>query len=244
MAREADLILICTKSWQLGGVAQQLAAHLDPKTIVLPLQNGADNAERLGEILPQAQVLGGLCKIVSKIERPGVIDHFTFMPEIVFGELSGEMSTRGKKLQETFEAAGIKSVCSANIRRDIWLKFLFIASISGLGALTRSVLGVMREDDYLRKKIEETGQEIIKVGQAQGVEIFEEDLELIFSMIDKGDFQTTMSMQRDVMEGRPSELENFNGYVVAQGKELDIPTPVNAFIYRSLRPLERAARGL
>jgi 2-dehydropantoate 2-reductase len=239
----AELILFCTKSWQLDEVARSIQPFLKEGAVVLPLQNGADNASRLKEILLPGAVLGGLCKIVSKIESPGVIDHFTFVPEIVFGELSGQVSDRARKIKEIFDQAGFKNRLSENIERDIWLKFLFIASISAMGTLTRSVLGVMREDPFIRSKIRETALEIVAVGQALGVDLFDEDLERTFDMIDNGDYDTTMSLQRDMMEGRPSELENFNGFIVKKGDSLGIDTPVNDFIYFTLLPMEKRARS-
>ncbi len=238
----AELVLFCTKSWQLDAVAESIRPHMTKGTVVLPLQNGADNAARLKKILPADSVLGGLCKIVSKIESPGVIDHFSFEPEIVFGELSGQVSDRARRIKEVFDDAGFKSTLSENIQRDIWLKFLFIASISAMGTLTRSVLGVMREDGFIRSKIRETAQEIVAVGQALGVDLFDADIDLAFDMIDRGDYDTTMSLQRDMMEGRPSELENFNGFIVKKGDALGIETPVNDFIYFTLLPMERRAR--
>lgn len=240
----ADLVLLGTKSWQIEEVGASIEPYIDEEAVVLPLQNGADNAERLLRILPSSHVIGGLCKIVSKIESPGVIDHFTFVPEIVFGELDGELSARCHKIKSAFDRAGFKNKLSENIQRDIWLKFLFITSISALGALTRSVLGVMREDPFLRKKIVESGAEIIEVGKRQGVHIGHNDMEIILDMIDRGEFDTTMSLQRDMMEGRPSELENFNGYIVRKGDELEIDTPINDFIFYSLLPMEKKSRGL
>jgi len=242
--RGADLVMLCTKSWQIDDVGASIMPFLDDKTIVLPLQNGADNAERLLEILPSKNVIGGLCKIVSKIESPGIINHFTFVPEVIFGELSGEISPRCQRIKAAFDGAGFKNKLSENIHRDIWLKFLFITSISALGALTRSVLGIMREDPFLREKITETAAEIVEIGQRQGVDIEKKDIQIALEMIDNGDFDTTMSLQRDMMEGRPSELENFNGYIVRKGDELGIDTPVNDFIFYSLLPMEKKSRGL
>lgn len=238
----AELVLLCTKSWQIEEVARQIKPHLQPNCMILPLQNGADNAERLMSILPREMIMGGLCKIVSKIESPGVIDHFTFVPEIVFGELDHSLSSRAETLQATFVRAGFKSRCSDNIHRDIWLKFLFICSISAMGALCRCVLGVMREDPFIRQKIRETGLEIVSVGQRLGIDIQKDDLESTFKMIDQGKYETTMSLQRDLMEGKPSELHNFNGFISEKGKALGVPTPVNDFIYHLLRPMEDAAR--
>jgi 2-dehydropantoate 2-reductase len=49
-------------------------------------------------------------------------------------------------------------------------------------------------------------------------------------------------MQRDVMAGRPSELESQNGAVVRLGREVGVATPLHAFIYHSLIPMELQAR--
>jgi 2-dehydropantoate 2-reductase len=113
-----------------------------------------------------------------------------------------------------------------------------------MGALTRSVLGVMREDPFLRRKLQETAAEIVAVGNGLGVDINGKDIDSCFAIIDRIDYNTTMSLQRDMMEEKPSELENFNGYIVHQGDKLGIETPVNDFIYYSLRPMEGKVRGV
>ena len=242
--KKADLILLCVKSWQIEVIAKNIKSLLQPNAVVLPLQNGADNADRLVSILPPAQVLAGLCRIVSKIENPGVISHFGYEPEILFGEIDNVHSPRVEEIHKVFSKAGFKNNISPDIHRDIWLKFLFIASISAMGALTRSVLGVMREDAFIRNQLIKTAEEIVSVGKALGIDIKESDIKSCFKVIDKIDYNTTMSLQRDMMESKPSELENFNGYIVRKGDELGIETPVNDFIYYSLRPMEEKVRSL
>ena len=244
VVKEADLILFCVKSWQIEKIATKLKPFLKSSATVLPLQNGADNAERLLKILNEDNVIAGLCRIVSKIESPGIIDHFSYEPEIIYGEINNELTERILIIKSVFDKAGFKNRISENIQRDIWLKFLFIASISAMGALTRSVLGEMREDPYLRDKLIVTANEIVAVGQKLGVLIDQSDIDKTFDLIDKLEYDTTMSMQRDIMEGKPSELDNFNGYIVLQGDKLCIETPVNDFIYYSLRPMEVKVRSI
>lgn len=243
IVKEADLILLCVKTWQIEAIAQKIKPYLSAHTMIIPLQNGADNADRLIAILPPAQIIAGLCRIVSKIESPGVINHFGFEPEILFGEINNKRTERVKRIKIAFDAAGFKNLISENIQRDIWLKFLFIASISAMGALTRSVLGVMREDAYIRNVLLSTAKEIISIGRALEVDLTDNDLETCFKVIDKIDYNTTMSLQRDMMENRPSELDNFNGFIVKKGDELGIDTPVNDFIYFSLKPMEEKVRS-
>lgn len=242
--KKADLILLCVKSWQIEAIAEKIHPFLSLNATVLPLQNGADNADRLCKILPPARVIAGLCRIVSKIESPGVINHFGYEPEILFGEIDNSQSPRVLSIHKLFTKAGFKNKISSDIQRDIWLKFLFIASISAMGALTRSVLGIMREDDFIRDKLIKTAEEIVSVGNALGIDINPSDISACFKVIDNIDFDTTMSLQRDMMEEKPSELENFNGYIVHQGDILNIETPVNDFIYFSLRPMEQKVRGV
>ena len=238
-----DLIVLGVKSWQVDEIAVQLKSVVTEHTMILPLQNGADNADRLRSILPKQNVLAGLCKIVSKIEAPGVINHFVFEPEIVFGEYDNSLSKRIREVKKVFDKARFKNKISENIHLDIWKKFLFITTISGVGALTRSVFGVIRANEELRKIMYQTANEIVAVANAKGIALTNDDIEMTLKVIDDLDYSTTASMQRDIMEGRPSELENFNGYIVKMGKELQIPTPINSFIYHCLLPIEKLARA-
>lgn len=242
--KDPDLIILAVKSWQIEEVAKQLKPLINKNTMVLPLQNGADNADRLREILNPENVLAGLCKIVSKIESPGVINHFAFEPEIVFGEYDNVKTERVKSLKTVFDKAQFKSTLSEDIHLDIWKKFLFIATYSGIGALTRSIIGELRKEEHIRTMLYQTAHEIVTIANAKGIGLKNSDIDMIMHVIDQLDPNTTASMQRDVMDGRPSELDNFNGYIVKTGKQLHISTPVNAFTYYCLLPQEKKARKL
>jgi len=242
--KNVDLIILGIKSWQVLDAAHQIKPIIDTNTMVLPLQNGADNAEKLRTILDTKNVLVGLCKIVARIEAPGIIDHFAFDPEIVFGEYDNEQTERIKNVSRLFDNSKIKNVISNDIHLDIWKKFLFITTISGIGALTRSVFGDIRKNENIRQLLYQTANEIVAVANAKGIQLLNEHIELVLQIIDSLNYNATASMQRDIMEGRPSELENFNGYIVKLGKELHINTPINSFTYYCLLPQENKARGL
>ena len=242
--KNPDLIILGVKSWQVVDIAKQLKGVVNKNTMVLPLQNGADNADQLLSVLDAQNVLAGLCKIVSKVDAPGIINHFAFEPEIVFGENNNQKTERLNTLKALFDKAEIKNTIPEDIHLDIWKKFLFIVTISGIGALTRSVFGVLREDDDLRQIMYQTANEIVAVANAKGINLINSDVELVLKAVDNLDYNTTASMQRDVMEGRPSELENFNGYIEKEGKKLHITTPANTFTYHCLLPMEKKARKL
>jgi len=239
-----DLIILGVKSWQIADVAQAIKPIIGKATMVLPLQNGADNADQLRAILNTENVLAGLCKIVSKVEDYGVINHFAYEPEIVFGEYDNTQTERVIQLKSAFDAADFKNKLSKNIHLDIWRKYLFITTVSGIGALTRSTFGAMKKNEVIMEMMLKTANEIMDVANAKGVSISDADVERILKMFHQMPQETTASMQRDVMQGKPSELENFNGYIVKQGQELGIETPVNSFIYNCLLPQEQSVRNL
>jgi len=237
-----DLILLGVKSWQIPEVAELIKPIVGQSTMVLPLQNGADNADKLRSILHSENVLAGLCKIVSKVEYYGVINHFAYQPEIIFGEYNNVQTDRIKQLKSVFDKAEFNNKLSENIHLDIWRKYMFITTVSGIGALTRSSFGVMKQNDAIMEIILKTAQEIKQVANVKGISISDADVERTLKMFDQMPFETTASMQRDMMGKKPSELENFNGYIVKQGVELGVETPVNSFIYNCLLPQEKSVR--
>jgi len=239
-----DLIILGVKSWQIIDIAKQIKPLVGKNTMVLPLQNGADNYEKLLGILLKENVLAGLCRIVSKIEKPGVINHFAYVPEIFFGEENNSKTQRVLELKKAFDKAGFKNKISDNIQLDIWRKFLFITAYSGVGALTRQPLGANIKIPYIKDLIVKTAQEIKQIANLKNIAISQDDINKTLHILENMPYETTASMQRDFMEGKPSELDNFNGYIVKEGQRLGLKTPVNDFIYYTLLPSEKFVRKL
>ncbi|MFN4761804.1 ketopantoate reductase family protein [Gillisia sp. Q332] len=239
-----DVVILGVKSWQLKDAAIALKTIIKEDTIVLPLQNGADNVEQLLQVLPEKNVIAGLCRIVSFIERPGKIKHASFEPEIIFGEIDNSQSKRIHSVKEIFDRSGIQNTIPEEIQLEVWKKFLFIVSISGIGGLTRVPIGRIRESEYLVDLMQKTAMEILEVANAKNIPLTREHVNKVFETIANQPYDTTASTQRDLMNGRPSEIENFNGFIVKEGAQLGIPTPVNKFIYECLLPMEQKARNL
>lgn len=237
----SDLILVCVKAWQVKEVAPHLPQIMHEHTIVLPLQNGVLAAKELEAFLPVSTIMGGLCRIISKIAAPGLIRHIGVTPTIVFGEFDQSLSKRGARLQALFEAAGIKSRYSHDIEADLWKKFIAIC-VSGLLAITHTTYGELREEPETRSMMTELIKEVYAVSQKAGVNISADFPVKTISFIDSFPFESTSSLTRDIWEGKPSEIEYQNGTVVELGEKLGVPVPLNRFIYHSILPMERKAR--
>lgn len=240
---DIDLILVCVKTWQVAGVAQKIKSVLNKNTSVISLLNGVENEDTLCSIIDKKHVLGGLCKIVSKVEDYGIINHLSYEPTIVFGELNNIKTKRALQLEKLFLKAGITTKLAANIQKDIWSKFLYISTVSAIGALTRANVGEMLVSPQIRKMMVQTAEEIVTIAKAKGIKLSDAIIDKQFQILETQPFSTTASLQRDIMEGKPSELEAQNGTIIKFGKELGIPTPINSFIYDCLLPQENRARG-
>ncbi len=239
-----DAVLVSVKAWQVPAAAAAMGPIVGPETFVVPLENGVEAPTQLADVLGPERVLGGLCKIIAKLSEPGVIDHTGISPIVAFGELDGRCSERAERLRAAFEGApGVTVRIPPDIRVAMWEKFLFIASFSGLGAITRAPIGVLRSRPETRCMLEQALEEILAVAQARGVALPEESVAETMAFIDKLPPEATASMQRDVMAGRPSELESQNGAVVRLSREASVDIPLHAFIYHSLLPQELRARG-
>jgi 2-dehydropantoate 2-reductase len=172
-----------------------------------------------------------------------VVRHAGIEPTIAFNELSNRSSPRVEQLKAAFDHAGVKADIPADIHAAMWEKFVFIAAISGVGAAVGAPAGILRSVPETRQMLIQAMEETVAVAQAKGVNLSHDLAERIMANIDGMAPGVTASMQRDILEGRPSELEYQNGSIVRMGKQTGVPTPVHECLYSILLPKELKARN-
>ena len=239
---EVDLVVLGVKAWQVPEVAPSLSPLMGEGTCVLPLQNGVEAAGQLAAELGAGPVLGGLCRIISLQVAPGHVRHLGVEPSVDLGELDGPPTPRVERVRQAFAEAGVSARAREDIQAAIWEKFLFICPVSGVGAVTGKTIGEFRADPEARPMVERAMREVVVVGAGHGVSLRDDIVERTLAFLDRLPPDGTASMQRDLLEGRPSELESQNGAVVRLGREVGVPTPVNLEIYERLLPIEKANR--
>lgn len=230
-----DAILMAVKAWQIPEAAAQLGPMLHDDTMVVPLENGIDAPEVLAGIVGPRHVVGGLCAIVSYAVAPGHIRHAASEPIVMFGELDHRRSERVERLRAAFEQAGVHVEVPPDIRRSMWTKFLFIAPLSGIGALTRVPVGVWRADPQVRAIVDRSLREVLRLATARGVDLGADAIERTWQRYDGMAPDSTSSMQRDIMEGKPSELDAQLGAIVRLARESGVEVPVTAMMYHALK---------
>jgi 2-dehydropantoate 2-reductase len=239
-----DVVLVCVKAWQVPEIAPKVLPLLGPDSVVVPLQNGVEASGQLAAVVGTHRVLGGLCRIMSYVTGPGRICHAAASPQIEFAELDGVKSQRVAALRAVFElASGLSVLVPRDITVASWEKFLFIAPVSGVGAVTRAPIGVFRSIPETRAMLEAAMQEVFALAHARGIALRDDAVARTMSYVDGLAADATASMQRDIIERRPSELEYQTGTIVRYGRAAGVPVPINECLYRSLLPAELKVRG-
>jgi len=238
-----DAVLVGVKTWQVTDAARSMQPMMTPDTFVVPLQNGVEAATHLSEVLGADHVLGGLCGTISRVAGPGRIFSTGHTNFIKFGELDNHSSERARRLREAFKRARVKVETPTDIQAAMWEKFIFVAPYGGVGAVTRSTVGVIRSLKETRRMLEQGMKEILMVARARRISLADDITEKTMALVDALDESATTSLQRDICAGKPSELEAWNGAVVRLGREAGVPVPLHEFFYHSLLPQELRARG-
>src|SRR3712207_587400 len=164
-----DLILFCVKTYDTDDAAESIRPLIRPETMLLSLQNGIDNEERIARTTGFSSGLGAAAYVVSAIRAPGVVAQTAGPGRIVLGELNGGASARTEQLRDVLREAGIAAELHPDIRLILWQKFLFICAFSGVTALTRLPIGTVLADPATHTLFRGTSEEVEAVARAEGV---------------------------------------------------------------------------
>ncbi|HEY8671560.1 MAG TPA: 2-dehydropantoate 2-reductase [Terriglobales bacterium] len=237
-----DAILVGVKAWQVTAAANAMRALVGPDTVVVPLQNGVEAASELAAVFA-SNTLGGMCGTLSFIAGPGHIRSVGGQNFIKFGELDNKRTERVERLRQCFANAKASVEVPANIVKALWDKFLMVTSFGGVGSITRAPIGVTRAIPETRRLLEQCLQEALMVARARNVPMADPAVADTMKFYDAIPTNGTTSLQRDIADGKHSELDYWNGAVIRLGREVAVPTPTNQFIYDCLLPSELLARG-
>jgi 2-dehydropantoate 2-reductase len=232
----ADLVLFCVKAYDTESAVRRLGAAVGRETVILPVQNGIDSAERIGRVIGSAHVIGGLAGVSSGVAAPGIIEHRAGPDMIQLGELDGRPSPRTERIADVLLRAGIKAQVRLDIRVALWEKFVLICGLSGLTALTRLPIGAILACAETRALYQQTMEETHAVGQAQGVALPDGVVERTVKYFEAADPAVRGSLYYDLAAGRRLEIDTLNGTVVRLGRKRGVPTPANFAVYAALKP--------
>lgn len=232
---QVDLILFCVKSYDTETAIRQALPMVGEETVVLSLQNGVDNEEKLAAIVGEGKVLGGVAYIGSRVPEPGVILH-EMGGRIVFGELQGGLSERVLKLKSFFDQRGLEASASPDIKKALWAKLAWNAPFNAINALVGGPVKAIVENPSTLELARRTTEEVMAIATGLGIELPPDLWEKNLGLARGADIKS--STLQDLEAGKPLEHEALNGIIVKKGAHLGIPTPYNFTLYALLTQLQ------
>ena len=222
--RDADLVLFCVKSTATESAGRELLPFLAPHAVVLTLQNGVDNADRLQAVLPDHRVIPTVVYVATEMVGPGHVRHHG-RGELVIGP-----SPRSADVVEALRAAGVQTDVSDNVLGALWEKLLMNCVYNALSALSQTPYGRLIDGVEVRSAMRDVMEECLAVAAAAGVRVGPSMWDAVERIAVTMPTQLSSTAQ-DMARNRPSEIDHLNGYVVRKGAELGVPTPANRVLY-------------
>lgn len=232
---EGDLVLLCVKTLDTVNAAREVKARLRPGAVVVSMQNGVDNAERIKEALG-LDVASAAVYVAASMPGPGHVKHNGCGDLVIGGAIPDDVL---QKVAATFAHGQVPCRVSATLAQEMWTKLVMNATYNALSALTGANYGVLVSDAGARDIMTAVTRECVAVANAKNIPLDLADMLDRVAKLGPAMPETLSSTRQDIARGKLTEIDALNGYVAAQGKKLGVPAPMNAALHGLVRLRER-----
>jgi 2-dehydropantoate 2-reductase len=234
---QADLIIICVKSYDTKEAVTQAKSLLAENTRVLTLQNGIGNIEIINEIVGSERVIGGATNLGATLLEVGKVRHAGH-GETVIGRIDGKITVEMRSIREIFNKVGLETRISRDIKGLLWSKLIINVGINALTAITRLNNGRLIEFEGTRRILREAVTEAIRVAKRKRIKLIYDDPLAKVEAVCEATATNVSSMLQDVLKKKRTEIDFINGVIVRQGQELGIPVPINSLLVDLVKTIE------
>jgi 2-dehydropantoate 2-reductase len=239
---KADLVLFCVKGYSNEEAIGLIRPAIYKDTTILTLQNGIGSGDILATAFGSRAVLLGAAYVEASRTGPGAIREDGGLCRIVFGEESGQTTTRAVAVDATLRGAGIETDLTGDVLSGLWTKLIFICALSGMMCLTRETMAAVLATPETLELTKTVMKETATVARARGIAVADDVEERHMAYFMEHRDVLFSSMFLDLTRGNPLEVGVLNGAVSRIGREVDVATPVNDFIVAALTPYDARAR--
>ncbi|MBP1933273.1 ketopantoate reductase family protein [Ammoniphilus resinae] len=229
-----DLIIFSTKAYHLEQAIADIKPFVGEHTVILPLLNGIAHVPLLKRELGEQNVIGGLCYVSATLDDKGTVIQSGPNNRMVIGEFDRTPSKRIEKIKHLFTSAKTTCEISDNIEQEMWHKYLFIATMSGVTTLFRSPMGAIRSSEGSRSFLEGLSNEVRTVMERYGAPLSEGISQKHLASFDSAPYGSKASMLKDMEKGAPLEGDHIHGYLLKLSKELNLNSPLLEVVYSNL----------
>ena len=238
ISEDIDLVLLTVKSYDTINACIELKKIISENTIVLSLQNGLNNIEKIKRFVDKKNIIAGITTNGVVFERPGLIIH-TGIGYTTIGEIEKASTKRIKKVIDVFNKAGIKTSLNPDIKKEIWIKGIVNSSINPITTFFDCKNGYLIKNPVLKNIVEKICIESTNIARSNGIDISISDtLKKTMSVINdtKDNYS---SMLQSYKNNRPLEIDSINGFLIEIGKKNNVVTILNEMLVYSLRAVSR-----
>ena len=241
----ADLAIIITKFTGIGEALKDIKNQIGPDTVIMAPLNGVESEEAVAEEYGWERVIYSLAR-VSVVMKGNQVSYNPKVAHMEFGEKTNHTtSERIQAVKDLFESAGIESWIPEDMERAIWMKYMCNVSENQTAAVLGIPFGAWSGvSEHATAVREMVMREVVAVAQKKGINLSEEDIRKQKEVLKKMPYQNKPSTLQDIESGRKTEVDMFAGTMVRLGKELGVPTPLNAFLYHAIHVLEEKNDGI
>ena len=237
---QPDVILVCVKGYSLEDTIPFIQKVAKPSTIVIPVLNIYGTGEKMQEKLLEFLVTDGCIYVSANIKEPGVLIQHGKILRVVYGVRKPEESKdRLAEIKKDFDASGIDGVLSENIRRDALEKFSYVSPIGAAGLYFHATAADFQREGEEREAFRTMIREIAALAEAMGVPFQRDMVEVNLKILSTLAPEATTSMQRDIMEGKASEIDGLVYEVVRMGQKYHVPVPMYEKVADKLKEIVR-----
>ena len=238
LSEPSDLVIVAVKYHHLDDAIRDMKHRVGADTIIISVMNGIESEERIGAAYGMEKVLYAVSVGLDAL-REGNRVTYTTQGKIFFGEAHNTFPTeRVTRVQALFDKAGLKYATPPNMIRMLWWKFMINVGINQASAILRAPFSVFQSSQEARDLMNSSMREVIMLSEKERVNLSEEDIEKFNKVLMGVSPQGKTSMLQDIEAGRKTEVEMFAGKVIALGKQLNVPTPINQKLFDAIKKME------
>jgi len=237
--RKAAIVLLCVKTVDTESAAVALAPHVGDGAILVSLQNGVDNVERIRRATG-IDAVPAVVYVAVEMTGPGRVTH-SGRGDLIIGELLSSTRRPGRleRVEALFTLARIPCRVSDNIAAELWTKLVINCAYNAISALGHTRYGLIKDNPLTRDVMRQVIAEVVAVATAAGVFLPDaEHLTTAALKLGQAMAEATSSTAQDLARGKPTEIDSLNGYVARRGAELGVPAPVNSTLHALVKLLE------
>ena len=224
-----DLLILTVKSHDTDLAISQSRQIIGDKTVVLSLQNGLDNIDKIEKIIDRKQIIAGITTHGAFLSEFGVVKH-TGKGQTVLGELDGKKTKRIEHIVDVFNKSGIETIASEKIISEIWVKTILNSSINPLTAFFRCKNGYLLENPILEKIVEQICKESTNIANINGINISYEKMLKKTKEVIRNTSENYSSMLQSFKNGKTTEIDSINGKLANIGKKHSADTTMNEIL--------------